>query len=359
MAKAKQLPSGAWRVQVYSHSEIVVQPDGSTKKMPKYESFTADTADEANFLAAQYRLDRKAQSKGNKKLSIDEAVTRYIDAKTNIISPTTLAGYIKDKNNYFGAIGSLDIYKVTNEDLQIWINGISAGHSPKTVRNVFGLLTATMAVYRPDFAIRVDLPKKQKQWVTIPTEAEFSRLLQDVVGTDMEIPVLLAGCAGLRRSEISALSDIDPAANTIHIKQAMVLDKDRKWVIKAPKSYAGDRILEVPGIVMDRMVARVKDGKPIVDLTPDQITDKFRFIKKRLGLGFTFHGLRHYYASVMLALNIPNKYAAERMGHATDYMLQQVYQRTMNAKSIQFGVQVNKHFASTISHDLSHGSNNT
>lgn len=125
--------------------------------MPKYESFTADTADEANFLAAQYRLDRKVQSKGNKKLSIDEALTRYIDAKTNIISPTTLAGYIKDKNNYFDSIGSLDIYKVTNEDLQIWINGISAGHSPKTVRNVFGLLTATMVVYRPDFAICVDL----------------------------------------------------------------------------------------------------------------------------------------------------------------------------------------------------------
>lgn len=33
MAKAKQLPSGAWRVQVYSHSEIVVQPDGSPKKI--------------------------------------------------------------------------------------------------------------------------------------------------------------------------------------------------------------------------------------------------------------------------------------------------------------------------------------
>lgn len=33
MAKAKQLPSGAWRVQVYSHSEIIVQPDGSPKKI--------------------------------------------------------------------------------------------------------------------------------------------------------------------------------------------------------------------------------------------------------------------------------------------------------------------------------------
>ena len=100
----------------------------------------------------RYRLDRKAQSKGNKKLSIDEAVTRYIDAKTNIISPTTLAGYIKDKNNYFNTIKSLDIYKVTNEDLQIWINGISAGHSPKTVRNVFAVSYTHLDVYKRQLA---------------------------------------------------------------------------------------------------------------------------------------------------------------------------------------------------------------
>ena len=32
MATAKKLPSGSWRVQIFSHYEFVRQPDGSVKK---------------------------------------------------------------------------------------------------------------------------------------------------------------------------------------------------------------------------------------------------------------------------------------------------------------------------------------
>ena len=32
MATAKKLPSGSWRVQIFSHYEFVQQPDGSVKK---------------------------------------------------------------------------------------------------------------------------------------------------------------------------------------------------------------------------------------------------------------------------------------------------------------------------------------
>ncbi|MDD3394861.1 MAG: site-specific integrase, partial [Anaerotignum sp.] len=40
----------------------------------------------------------------------------------------------------------------------------------------------------------------------------------------------------------------------------------------------------------------------------------------------------HYYASMMLANNVPDKYALKRMGHATDNMLKRVYQHTMKEK---------------------------
>ena len=45
-----------------------------------------------------------------------------------------------------------------------------------------------------------------------------------------------------------------------------------------------------------------------------------------------FHDLRQYAASVLLMLGTPDKYAMERMGHATNNMLKSVYQHTMAEK---------------------------
>ena len=36
----------------------------------------------------------------------------------------------------------------------------------------------------------------------------------------------------------------------------------------------------------------------------------------------------------MLRLNVPNKYAMERMGHSTNNMLKNVYQHTMDDKAV-------------------------
>ena len=73
----------------------------------------------------------------------------------------------------------------------------------------------------------------------------------------------------------------------------------------------------------------------------------YRFIKLQKSAElphFRFHDLRHYNASVMLALNIPNKYAAERMGHADDTMLKKVYQHLMEDKNKDIDDSIEKYF---------------
>ena len=60
-----------------------------------------------------------------------------------------------------------------------------------------------------------------------------------------------------------------------------------------------------------------------------------------------FHDLRHVNASVMLKLNIPNKYAAERMGHATEDMLKNVYQHTLSQDMKSINQTVNDYFDKT------------
>ena len=85
----------------------------------------------------------------------------------------------------------------------------------------------------------------------------------------------------------------------------------------------------------------------IVSTAPDGITEAFVGLTKRLDMKYRFHDLRHYYASVLLSLNVPNRYAAEMMGHATDDMLRKVYQHTMRDKQDEIAKQVSKYFNTT------------
>jgi len=63
---------------------------------------------------------------------------------------------------------------------------------------------------------------------------------------------------------------------------------------------------------------------------------------------FRFHDLRHANTSVMLALNIPDKYAMERMGHATNNMLKTVYQHTMDEKRESVSDAIDEYFKKII-----------
>lgn len=69
MAKAKKLPSGNWRTQVY------LGKDATGK--PIVESFTASTARESERLAAVAAADRKRKKKQT--LTLGQAMDEFID----------------------------------------------------------------------------------------------------------------------------------------------------------------------------------------------------------------------------------------------------------------------------------------
>ena len=59
---------------------------------------------------------------------------------------------------------------------------------------------------------------------------------------------------------------------------------------------------------------------------------RFKRLMNRNGIDITFHDLRHLNASVMLMLGVPDKYAMERGGWATDNILKSVYQQTFSSE---------------------------
>ena len=68
-------------------------------------------------------------------------------------------------------------------------------------------------------------------------------------------------------------------------------------------------------------------------MLPGSVLKRFYHLCEKNGLPrFTMHAERHAYASEMLAMGVPDKYAMQRMGHSTTNMLKKVYQHLYEDK---------------------------
>lgn len=346
MPTAKKLPSGSWRCQVFSHYEYVPLPDGTTKKKRIYESFTCDDPSRAGkrraeAMAAEYADKKERRSHPEFRLTFGEALTKYIDERSDVLSPASIRKYRSMQRNCLAPLSDYKLKDVTQDIIQKLINEASGSMSPKSVRDMNGLITAVMARFAPDIRLKTSLPKKVRPNIYIPSEEDIRRLVQAVKGTNMEVPVMLAAFGAMRRGEISALRKSDISGNVIHVSKTMVYSDNCDWIVKTPKSYAGDRFVTVPRFVVDAFHALPGDG---IDMTPNKITSSFEHVLKRAGVKhFRFHDLRHYNASIQHALGIPDAYIMQSGGWGNDSVLKEVYrhaipdiQDQMNSKAINY-----------------------
>lgn len=331
MATAKKLPSGKWRAQAYDYTD-------ETGKIHR-RSFTADTKKAAELMAAQFACSK---DRARTEDTFRECADRYIRQRTAILSASTIREYSGYADRYMKEFADIRLNRITQEDIQALVNRLSLALSPKTVRNVHGFITAILAAYRPDFAVHTALPKKVPPKVYVPTEAEIKRLMAQVKDTPMELPVLLAAFGPMRRGEICALRSDNINGTIVHVCENMVLDKENKWVIKTPKSYAGDRYIDYPVFVAEKWAG--KAGR-IVELDPDDISHRFEHVLKQAGLShFRFHDLRHYSASIQHAMGIPDAYIMQRGGWKGDGVLKQVYRHALPDQQKEMTAKINSYF---------------
>lgn len=346
MPTAKKLASGSWHCKVFSHFETIIDPDGSTKKKRIYKSFTCDDKSpkgkkKCEKMAADWSLEKK--NTATLSITFGEAVDQYIGARESVLSPRTVMDYKCTRRNYVRELMPKRIDEITQEDVQKAINRECTHLSPKTVRNIHGLISAVMGAYRPEFVLRTSLPKKTKAKLYIPSEEEIQRLMASVADTEMELPVLLAAFGPMRRGEISGLHAEDISGTVVHVCRNMVLKGDGTWIEKAPKSDAGDRYIAYPDFVAEKWQGI---SKHIVKLNPNQITDRFQTVLQDAGLQhFRFHDLRHYSASIQHALGIPDAYVMQRGGWEDDKTLKAIYRHAMKDKIDGMSIIANEHFS--------------
>ena len=333
MAKAKKLKSGSWRCLVYDYTDS----DGKRH----YESFTAPTKKEAEYLAAEFSLNKKQLYRSDK--TFGQALEYYISVRENISSPRTVANYRRLQNTDLKPLINVKIADITQETIQKFVNSDAIIHSPKTVRDNHGLISAVLKQERPDFALNTVLPQRTRPDLYVPSDSDVSAIISLAQGTDLEIPIMLAAFGPMRRGEICALHSDCISGNVVHVKRNMVLGPDKNWIIKSPKTYSGDRFIEFP----DFVAAKLQEiNGPVTHLNPDALTCRFRRLVKRSGVPpFRFHDLRHYCASIQHALGIPDAYIMQRGGWQSDGILKAVYRHTMDDKEQAMNLKANEHFS--------------
>lgn len=356
LPKITQLPSGAYHAKVYSHTDEVGKLH--------YESFTG--YDYAALLVeiAQFKADKQQEKinakLGRRALTVADAFDKYIESKSAVLSPSTIVGYRKIRRNYLKVIMPIKIDDLTQEQIQVAINQEATHLSPKTVRDAHGLLSSVLKVYRPSFTLYTRLPQKEKNEIVIPEEHEIVSMMETAKGTDMEIPLYLGACCGMRRSEISALTwdCIDFQKDTINIKNALVLNDDREFVLKGTKTAAGTRTIRIFPVVRDALLkaksAAEKNDTYALDapitISPTLITKHFAALQEKAGTSrYRFHDLRHYAVSVMLSLNIPITYVSSYVGHETSDLTERIYSHILKSKKTSVEDLVNDYFQNLLS----------
>lgn len=314
MAKAVKTASGKWKCRSYN------------KVLGKQKQFTADTKKEAERLAAVYAGETR-QMVVNRTVFL-QAAESYIDNREAVLSPGTIREYRRMLYTNLADLHSRQVAAITSEELQAWVNRQAAYQSPKTVRCEFAFITAVIHSVVPAAAFSVDLPKKVRQGIKMPSEDDIQRLLAAVEGTDMEVPILLALFGPMRRGEICALDADHVNGNTVHVQYALAQNEAGRWVKKAPKTFAGDRYIEFPDFVIEKLP---KEG-PVTNLTPNSITTRMPRIMKKLGMDYTFHQLRHWSVSYLHKHGLSDQEILDRAGWESTGIFKEVYRHSLKGK---------------------------
>ena len=335
MATARKLPSGTWRVRVY---------DGKIDGKKHYTSITGASKKEVELKAAQYACEQKKQTLES--LTVKEAVARYTSAKTGILSPATIRGYRQIEKTYLVGIEKKDLDKLTSEDLQKYVSGLAEKVSAKTVANAYGLVVASVALFRPDNTFRVTLPKRILPKRKSPSDEQIKALFE-AAENDLKIAIALAAFGSLRRGEACALKHEDISGDIIHVHADIVQDENNTYLYKeVPKTSDSDRYVRIPKQVVDL----IGEGKGfIISCSPGSITSSFIRHKKALGIDIRFHDLRHYYASVGAVLGVPDVYMSEFGGWKKGSgVMKEVYQNVIESAAEQYQNTMIDHFNSVM-----------
>ena len=282
---AKKLKSGNWRVRA-SYQENGKQ---------HVKSFTSPKKTEAISAANKWLEERKHY---NNALTVKKILNDYIQNRRNFISPSTVKLYEIYKDR-LAPIHDMEPKDLNSNIINSLINEWLLTLSPVSCRKIVSYLTSALRAYDIIKKFSIHYPAEAKREITTPTVKQVHMLL-DNAREPLKTIIFLSAFGSLRRGEICALrySDVHYDEGYIYIHADMVRDADEYTFIYKPIPKTSDSIRKVylPKFIMDKINPKGKDGYIFPELTPDQLTARFRRLRDKLHLDCRLHDLRHFFA---------------------------------------------------------------
>lgn len=240
------------------------------------------------------------------------------------------------RRHVYPVLGDKPLERILPSDVQGLVKKMSATLSPATVtvahRITGAIFKAAVADRRiassPCVGIR--LPKIEKRKVE-PISTEQVRALIDLMPERYKAMVVLAAGTGMRQGEVFGLTvdRVDFLRRTLNVDRQLVGISGKAPYFGPPKTAASVRVIPLPQVVVDALAAHVAShgtgpegllftGRDGQMLRRSAFGTTWRRVTKEAGLGaFTFHGQRHYYASLLIRHGESVKTVQARLGHAS------------------------------------------
>lgn len=310
--KARQLPSGSWRCEVYINNQ-------------RYSFVEADE-DEAVRKAMLCKLSNSADPEIRKKsldhITFTEAIDRYLADRDSILSPSTIKSYKSYQKYRIQSV--MDLPLSANINWQKVINDEAKEVSPKTVKNIWGMVTAVLNDNKIQYE-DIALPALIKNDPVFLEPEEIKTLVKAIEGHRFEMMYLLC-LHGLRRSEACAMKPANIKDGYIHVRGAKVYDSDGNLVLrKENKTYESNRDLPV---MIERLnvLASQCDTEFLCMNKPSSAVHPLKTICRQNNLPeVTLHQLRHSFASLCYHLGISEMQCMEFGGWSDIHVMRKIY----------------------------------
>lgn len=311
--KPTQLPSGKWRIQLRSEGQ----------------SITGDTADEVIIKAKAVRAGFIETKKKPDNITVAECISKYIDSHRNRLKAKSIEQYEYIRDKRFESLMSAKLCELTNDKIDRAFEQELAKPSRKggtlshkTVNDALNLVKSVLREYYKDLDVTVKTAEVQQSFrFLLPVE----EVVEAVVGTDIELPAMLAMWLSLSASEIRGLTKSKSIRDGKLYIVETVVDVKGKAIRKAGgKEELRPRAFNIPPYIQS-LIDRV-DGDIIETRSAHAINQRFQKVLEQHGKQkMRFHDLRHLNASLMADKNIPTIVAQQRGGWKTDATMKKVY----------------------------------
>jgi integrase len=313
-----------------------IAPDGTTKRVLRYETLGQVSRREAGDLLAQ-----RLAAAGSSKAPVRSRVAFRTFASEWQAHVLPMYKHSTQKNHrhilekhLLPRFGDKPIVGVTRQEIQAFVAQLNqAGYAPKTIDHIHDVLSALLRTavkwghVHDNPARGVDLPALRTvrpKWVL--TSQQAAELL-DVLPPLGRTMAGLAMLSGLRRGELFALrwADIDNESRCLTVRQAVCegrfdTPKTEAGVRQIPLSDAALRLVtgwkaRAKSLKPDALVFSTWTGKPISpnNVARQQIFPACEALGLRRATWLTF---RRTYSSWAHEEGVPGKVVAQLMGHA-------------------------------------------